>query len=88
MLGGIGMPECIILLVILMIVVVPIYLAAVAASASRRAKAATNATATYATPSTIAVAAGWLPDPTGEHSLRYWDGRAWTTHVHDGEDGS
>ena len=26
---------------------------------------------------------GWLPDPLGEHELRYWDGSAWTDHVSD-----
>ncbi len=26
-------------------------------------------------------AAAWLPDPTGEHDLRYWDGAEWTDHV-------
>ncbi len=23
----------------------------------------------------------WLPDPTGRHELRYWDGNRWTEHV-------
>jgi hypothetical protein len=27
--------------------------------------------------------AGWLPDPSGAHELRYWDGGAWTEHVSD-----
>jgi hypothetical protein len=27
--------------------------------------------------------AGWNPDPTGKHELRYWDGSAWTDHVSD-----
>lgn len=26
---------------------------------------------------------GWYPDPHGEHQSRYWDGTAWTDHVHD-----
>lgn len=25
--------------------------------------------------------AGWRPDPTGRHELRYWDGTTWTEHV-------
>ena len=25
----------------------------------------------------------WHADPTGRHELRYWDGRAWTSHVSD-----
>jgi len=25
--------------------------------------------------------AEWLPDPTGRHELRYWDGTRWTDHV-------
>jgi len=27
--------------------------------------------------------AGWQPDPYGRHHHRYWDGRAWTSHVAD-----
>jgi hypothetical protein len=26
--------------------------------------------------------AGWYPDPQGEAEQRYWDGSAWTEHVH------
>lgn len=26
--------------------------------------------------------AGWYADPTGQHSLRYWDGTQWTEHGH------
>lgn len=29
-------------------------------------------------------AAGWLPDPTERHELRYWDGSQWTEHVSGG----
>lgn len=29
--------------------------------------------------------AGWLPDPSGSHELRYWTGTAWTEHVHDSD---
>jgi hypothetical protein len=25
----------------------------------------------------------WLPDPSGRHQLRWWDGKAWTPHVSD-----
>lgn len=25
----------------------------------------------------------WLPDPTGRHQYRYWDGRSWTENVYD-----
>jgi hypothetical protein len=28
-------------------------------------------------------AAAWLPDPSGRHELRYWDGKAWTDAVTD-----
>lgn len=28
--------------------------------------------------------AGWYPDPSGRHELRYWDGKGWTAHVRDG----
>lgn len=27
--------------------------------------------------------ASWLPDPSGAHELRYWDGVAWSEHVSD-----
>jgi hypothetical protein len=27
--------------------------------------------------------ASWLPDPSGAHELRYWNGSAWTEHVSD-----
>jgi len=27
--------------------------------------------------------AGWLPDPTGRHQMRYWDAARWTDHVSD-----
>jgi hypothetical protein len=27
--------------------------------------------------------AGWEPDPTGRHQLRYWDGSRWTDSVED-----
>jgi hypothetical protein len=27
--------------------------------------------------------AGWHPDPSGRHQLRYWDGQAWTANVSD-----
>jgi hypothetical protein len=29
-------------------------------------------------------AAAWLPDPTGRHEQRYWDGAKWSEHVADG----
>jgi hypothetical protein len=32
---------------------------------------------------TTASAAGWFPDPSGRHQLRYWDGTTWTGHVRD-----
>ncbi len=28
-----------------------------------------------------AVGAGWNPDPSRRHELRYWDGSSWTAHV-------
>jgi hypothetical protein len=27
--------------------------------------------------------AGWLPDPSSRHELRYWNGARWTEHVND-----
>jgi len=32
-------------------------------------------------PSAPSLPAGWQPDPTGEHRLRYWDGTSWTDNV-------
>lgn len=32
---------------------------------------------------TQAQGAGWHPDPSGRHQLRYWDGQAWTDAVSD-----
>lgn len=29
-------------------------------------------------------APGWMPDPSGAHDHRYWDGSQWTEHVSDG----
>jgi Zn finger protein HypA/HybF involved in hydrogenase expression len=31
----------------------------------------------------LGTAAKWLPDPTGRHELRYWNGHNWTPHVAD-----
>jgi len=31
-----------------------------------------------------AVAAGWYPDPTRRHQVRYWDGQQWTAWTADG----
>jgi hypothetical protein len=33
---------------------------------------------------TVPTEAGWLPDPSGGHEYRYWDGVAWTDNVSDG----
>src|SRR5690242_6343113 len=33
--------------------------------------------------STPSSPAGWYPDPTGGHQLRYFDGAQWTVHVAD-----
>src|SRR5262249_54858439 len=34
-------------------------------------------------PITVAVPAGWQPDPRGRHQYRYWDGARWTADVAD-----
>lgn len=39
--------------------------------------------ASVAAPVPAGVPAGWHPDPTGRHQVRYWEGSAWTTHVAD-----
>jgi len=45
---------------------------------------ATETNVAQANPGQIAQSApGWYPDPASEHELRYWDGVAWTDHVHD-----
>ncbi len=36
-------------------------------------------------PATPAAPASWLPDPTGRHELRYWNGVSWTPSVRDGD---
>ena len=32
-------------------------------------------------PHAVSIPAGWHPDPSGKHQLRYWDGTQWTDHV-------
>jgi hypothetical protein len=39
--------------------------------------------APVAQPPPAVAPAGWFPDPSGTHRLRYWDGRAWTEHIAD-----
>jgi hypothetical protein len=31
----------------------------------------------------VTMAARWIPDPTGRHQYRYWDGGVWTENVYD-----
>jgi hypothetical protein len=35
-------------------------------------------------PAASAAPAGWHPDPHGQAAMRWWDGRQWTEHVHNG----
>lgn len=37
--------------------------------------------ASLAPPSSVGTLPGWLPDPTGEHRFRYWNGTGWTSRV-------
>jgi hypothetical protein len=34
-------------------------------------------------PPGLGVMAGWMPDPTARHELRYWNGADWSEHVAD-----
>jgi hypothetical protein len=43
----------------------------------------TNWSALAASDQPLSGPAGWRPDPTGRHELRYWDGALWTMHVSD-----
>lgn len=40
------------------------------------------------TPAPPVAAPSWLPDPTGRHELRWWDGSVWTSNVADNGVGS
>jgi|GEM_PF-5311972 len=66
-------------------------IARAAAAGSATTAQLADATSVVATPEepvvsrTVAIgAAGWQPDPTGQHEYRYHDGRAWTDNVSDG----
>lgn len=52
--------------------------AAVAQEEAKRAAAAVPADVALTPPATPA---GWHPDPTERHEMRYWDGTDWTGHV-------
>lgn len=39
-------------------------------------------------PAPTGTAKGWIPDPSGRHPDRYWDGRAWTQWVRDAPGGT
>jgi hypothetical protein len=45
--------------------------------------AAGGTTAVSTLPTRVAMAARWLPDPTGRHQYRFWDGGSWTENVYD-----
>lgn len=71
-----------------MIIFLPIYL--IMRSSAKRNLAPTMARATVPPfiprppdAAAVTIPAGWLSDPTGEHEMRYWDGFAWTSHIHD-----
>ena len=36
-------------------------------------------------PAPPSVPAGWLPDPSGRYTQRYWDGERWTHHAADAQ---
>jgi hypothetical protein len=53
----------------------------------RLARAGTGAVGGYPAgqiPVVASPVAGWYPDPSTRHELRYWDGRGWSEHVMDG----
>jgi hypothetical protein len=51
-------------------------------SRSRHNAPGPNMQSPAATPSAM-VPAGWQPDPSGRHQLRYWDGMGWSAAVSD-----
>lgn len=50
---------------------------------SRQLDALGRSSTAAAAPTPAAAPAGWHPDPTSEHRLRYWDGTRWTSHTAD-----
>jgi len=77
-LGGVGLPELIIITVIMLINCFPVVLMIVIALLVARSQGRS-----HSAPRAPQVAASWLPDPTGRHELRYWDGSQWTRFVSD-----
>src|SRR4051812_6342611 len=56
------------------------------AGAARRSDGDARRTRPSGSPSSVLVVsdpAGWYPDPTTRHELRYWDGYAWLDNVSD-----
>jgi hypothetical protein len=53
------------------------------AAAARAAGSSSRAKGTPLEPAPAGTAEGWLPDPSGRHPDRYWDGKAWTIWVRD-----
>jgi hypothetical protein len=49
--------------------------------AAYSARSGLGATRRVASATPAAPAPAWLPDPTGKHELRYFDGSGWTEHV-------
>ncbi len=46
---------------------------------------ATAPVITTATGGSTVLEPRWIPDPTGRHEFRWWDGMSWTDHVADGQ---
>jgi hypothetical protein len=72
-LGGIGVPEliicgCLMLPTLLVALLVVLLISRNKAPSNRQGSTAP---------------AGWLPDPSGRHQVRFWDGATWTAAVSD-----
>ena len=71
--GGIGVPE---VLVVFVLVILPAAVIFAVVRLGRRGSGRSGH-------APVAGAPGWHPDPTGRHEFRFWDGKAWTDRISD-----